>query len=152
MLNQLKEEIPAFLHFLVNRDLSTQNETRMWFKPSQIRTSSLVKLIRRNRRKLELEMYEAIQYIMDAKSLENISFCTVDVLNWLTFRGIKTISSIQIKQHLQADWDLKPSPNSNAYTQYNILPNGNIHERKNRGRFYQVSHQFLNKLDESDEM
>ena len=152
LLNQLKLEIPAFLHFLVNRELSTQNETRMWFKPSQIRTSSLLKLIRRNRNKLELEMYEAIQYIMEAKNLENISFCTVDMLNWVNFRGMKNIATVQIKQYLQADWDLKPSSNSNAYTQYNILPNGNICERKNRGRFYQVSHQYLTKLDENDEI
>lgn len=151
LLNQLKAEIPAFLHFLVNRELSTQNESRMWFKPSQIRTPSLVKLIRRNRSKLELEMYEAIQYIMDAKNLEIVSFCTADVLNWLTFKGMKNVTSVQIKQHLQADWELKPSSNSNAYTQYSILSNGNIFERKNRGRFYQVSHQFLNKLDENDE-
>ncbi len=151
LLNQLKEEIPAFLHFLIHRTLSTQNETRMWFKPSLIRTSSLVKLIRRNRNKLELEMYEAVLYIMEAKSLENISFCTLDLLNWVTFRGMKNISTVQIKQHLQADWELKPSSNSNAYTQYVILPNGNILERKNRGRFYQISHQYLSKLDENDE-
>ena len=151
LLNQLKIEIPAFLYFLVNRELSTQNETRMWFKPSLIRTPSLKKLIRRNRNKLELEIYEAVQYIMEAKSLENISFCTLDLLNWVTFRGIKNVSTVQIKQHLQADWDLKPSSNSNAYTQYVILPNGNILERKNRGRFYQISHQYLSKLDENDE-
>ena len=97
-------------------------------------------------------MYEAIQYIMEAKNLENISFCTVDMLNWVNFRGMKNIATVQIKQYLQADWDLKPSSNSNAYTQYNILPNGNICERKNRGRFYQVSHQYLTKLDENDEI
>jgi hypothetical protein len=88
---------------------------------------------------------------MDAKNLEIVFFCTADILNWLTFKGMKNVTSVQIKQHLQADWELKPSSNSNAYTQYSILPNGNIFERKNRGRFYQISHQFLNKLDENDE-
>jgi hypothetical protein len=151
LLNQLKAEIPAFLYFLMNRSLSIQNESRMWFKPSQIRTRSLVRLIRRNRSKLELEMFEAIQCILDAKNLEIVSFCTADMLNWLTFRGMKNITSVQIKQHLQSEWELKPSTNSNAYTQYTILPNGNIYERKNRGRFYQISHQFLNKFDENDE-
>lgn len=103
LLNQLTAEIPAFLYFLMNRPLSIQNETRMWFKPSQIRTRSLVRLIRRNRSNLELEMFEAIQYILDAKNLELVSFCTVDILNWLTFRGMKNITSAQVKQHLQAE-------------------------------------------------
>ncbi len=152
LLNQLKGEIPAFLYFLVNRALSTQNETRMWFKPSQIRTRSLLKLIRRNRSKLELEMLEVIQYLMDVKNIETVSFCTSDMLRWLTFRGMKNISTIPIKQHLQNEWNLKPSPNSNAYIQFSISNNGNIYERKSRGRFYQVSHQFLLKLDENDEI
>ncbi len=33
----LKEEIPAFLHFLQNRKLSTENKTRVWFTPEQIK-------------------------------------------------------------------------------------------------------------------
>ena len=57
--------------------------------------------MRRNRNKLELEMYEAIQYIMEAKNLENISFCTIDMLNWVGFRGMKNIATVQIKQHLK---------------------------------------------------
>ena len=57
--------------------------------------------MRRNRNKLELEMYEAIQYIMEAKNLENISFCTIDMLNWVSFRGMKNTATVQIKQHLK---------------------------------------------------
>jgi Family of unknown function (DUF5906) len=152
LLSELKKEISHFLHFLTKRPLSTTNETRMWFKPSQIRTRSLLKLIRRNRSKLELEMLEIIQYLMDVKNIETVSFCTSDMLHWLTYRGMKNISAIPIKQHLQNEWNLKPSPNSNAYTQFSIAANGNIYERKSRGRFYQISHQFLLKLDENDEM
>jgi hypothetical protein len=40
-LKKLTEEIPAFLHFLTNRKLSTENQSRMWFTPEQIKTKAL---------------------------------------------------------------------------------------------------------------
>ena len=151
LLSQLKSEIPQFLFFLMNRPLSTQNESRMWFKPNLLRTPSLLKLIRRNRSKIELEMIEVIQLIMDVKNIELVCFCVNDMMDWLNSRGLKNINSVYIKHHLQSDWELKPSPNSNAYTQYRLLPNMSIVEKKNRGRYYQVSQHFLLNFDEIDE-
>ena len=73
------------------------------------------------------------------------------MMNWLNIRGLKNINAVYIKHHLQHDWELKPSPNSNAYIQYQISPNSKISGSKSRGRFYQVSHQFLLNFDEIDE-
>jgi hypothetical protein len=39
--DKLKSEIPAFLYFLENRTMSTKPESRMWFKPSLIKTKEL---------------------------------------------------------------------------------------------------------------
>ena len=36
-LQKLKDEIPAFLYHLQHRNLTTQEESRMWFAPSLIR-------------------------------------------------------------------------------------------------------------------
>ena len=48
-LYKLKAEIPAFLFWLSNRRLSTEQESRMWFRPSLIHTVALDKIIRNNR-------------------------------------------------------------------------------------------------------
>lgn len=151
LLAQLTKEIPYFLHFLQNRNLSTENVSRMWFQPSQIRTSSLLRLMRRNKGKIELEMIEAISYVMEAKDLEEVAFCTGDAVNWLSARGLKNVSSVQIKHLLQNDWELKPVSNSNSYTQYILLPDGRVSETKNKGRFYQITHHFISYFDENDE-
>ena len=45
-LQKLKEEIPAFLFFLTQRELSTEKESRMWFAPSLLHTEALQKIIR----------------------------------------------------------------------------------------------------------
>lgn len=88
---------------------------------------------------------------MDAKDLKEVAFCTGDAVNWLSARGLKNISSVQIKHLLQSEWELKPASNSNSYTQYNLLPDGRVSETKNRGRFYQITHHFISYFDENDE-
>ena len=49
-LQKLKAEIPAFLHFLQYRQLSTDKESRMWFNPTLLHTEALQKIIRSNRK------------------------------------------------------------------------------------------------------
>ena len=65
-LQKLKAEIPAFLHFLQHRQLSTEKESRMWFAPSLLHTEALQKIIRSNRNRLEIEMHELILDIMES--------------------------------------------------------------------------------------
>jgi phage/plasmid-associated DNA primase len=41
---QMEAEIPGFLYYLLHRTLSTQNVSRMWFNPSDLETSALLKI------------------------------------------------------------------------------------------------------------
>jgi hypothetical protein len=63
MLEDMIEEIPAFLHFLSKRQLSTQNETRMWFKEDLLKTEALEKLVKNSRTGIEKELYEFLKEI-----------------------------------------------------------------------------------------
>ena len=58
---QLIDEIPAFLHFLNNRKMHTQNETRMWFRESLLETDALAKLKEANRPAIEKIIVERIK-------------------------------------------------------------------------------------------
>lgn len=49
LLEQMAQEIPAFLQFLNNRKLSTNNEDRMWFRPELLKTDALQNLKDNNR-------------------------------------------------------------------------------------------------------
>ena len=40
LLEELKQEIAFFIHYLIERPFTTQPATRMWFKPEQIVTSA----------------------------------------------------------------------------------------------------------------
>ena len=72
-LQKLKAEIPAFLHFLQHRQLSTEKESRMWFNPKLLETEALRKIIRSNRNRLEIEMAELLLDIMAKMKVETVS-------------------------------------------------------------------------------
>ncbi|MDB4584747.1 DUF5906 domain-containing protein, partial [Draconibacterium sp.] len=58
MLQEMIDEIPAFLNFLNKRKMHTANETRMWFREDLLKTEALEKLVKNSRTGIEKEVYE----------------------------------------------------------------------------------------------
>ncbi len=52
-LENLIKEIPAFMYFLLNRNMHSKHVTRTWFTPQQIKTKALTKLVHNNRNRIE---------------------------------------------------------------------------------------------------
>lgn len=63
LLQEMTDEIPAFLDFLNKRDMSTNYESRMWFNESLLKTAALEKLIHNSRPGIEKEIYEHLKTI-----------------------------------------------------------------------------------------
>jgi len=63
LLEDMIEEIPAFLDFLNNREMVSKNVTRMWFDEKLLRTEALDKLIHNSRPGIEKELYENLKTI-----------------------------------------------------------------------------------------
>jgi hypothetical protein len=155
LLAELKTEIPYFLNYLVERPYSTSKQTRMWFTPEQIATSSLLRVKLFNRNKLESEIAQLLLLLIDSKeNTDLICFCLSDIQDWFLKRGIRGYDSTVIKKILQDNWKLKPAPNSITYLQYRIGYDGTIYDFNQKGRFYQLTKKEvlnLNFFDEFDE-
>jgi hypothetical protein len=155
LLAELKTEIPYFLNYLVERPYSTSKQTRMWFTPEQIATSSLLRVKLFNRNKLESEIAQLLLLLIDSKeNTDLICFCLSDIQDWFLKRGIRGYDSTVIKKILQDNWKLKPAPNSITYLQHRIGYDGTIYEFNQKGRFYQLTKKEvlnLNFFDEFDE-
>ena len=125
-LQKLKAEIPAFLHFLTNRKLSTEKESRMWFDPKRLETDALRKIIRSNRNRLEIEMAELLLDIMASVGVSSVSFCLNDIM---------------VRKVVQECWKLAPASNSLSYTTYQYDYNRECHYSPVRkiGRYYTVN-------------
>lgn len=63
LLQEMIDEIPAFMDFLQKREMHTKNESRMWFNENLLRTEALEKLIQNSRPGIEKELYEHLKQI-----------------------------------------------------------------------------------------
>ena len=147
-LEKIRHEIPAFLHALANRRLSTTEESRMWFDPKLIDTDALQKIIRANRNRIEVELAELLTDIMVTKGVESVDFCLNDILNLFDYQRVKA-DRTALRKVVQDNWGLRPAPNSLSYTTYQMgvfLNEPAYVESRKVGRYYTVTRQMLDYL------
>jgi hypothetical protein len=58
--HQLRDEVPAFLHYLKTREFSTQKKSRAWFAPELIETSALNRVREYSHTPLYFDLREAL--------------------------------------------------------------------------------------------
>ncbi|MDR1644454.1 MAG: DUF5906 domain-containing protein [Tannerellaceae bacterium] len=145
MLSKLKKEIPQFLYLLLNRELSSRQESRMWFRHDLLVTDALRKIITYNRGKVEIEMCHLISELIQIKELEEYKFSVNDMLGMLKRLSIQTEAN-QIRKILQEKWKLSPKPPT-YYTAYLFGFNGEIQTIPDRvARVYCVTQRQLDEI------
>lgn len=146
-LQKLIEEIPAFLYFLQYRTLTTQNVSRMWFSPKQTETAALLKIIRCNKSKYEVEAVELIKEIMECMEIDSFSFCLNDLLILLNLSQVR-IDKHWLRKIVTEDWKLTPAPNGLTYTTYLFACNKERRFEPIRrvGRYYTITRKQLDEF------
>ena len=146
-LQKLIEEIPAFLYFLQHRSLTTQNVSRMWFSPKQTETAALLKIIRCNKSKYEVEAAELIKEIMECMEIDSFSFCLNDLLILLNLSQVR-IDKHWLRKIVTEDWKLIPAPNGLTYTTYLFACNKERRFEPIRrvGRYYTITRKQLDEF------
>lgn len=146
-LQKLIEEIPAFLYFLQHRRLTTQNVSRMWFSPKQTETAALLKIIRCNKSKYEVEAAELIKEIMECMEIDSFSFCLNDLLILLNLSQVR-IDKHWLRKIVTEDWKLTPAPNGLTYTTYLFACNKERRFEPIRrvGRYYTITRKQLDEF------
>jgi hypothetical protein len=86
---QMFKEIPHFLYFLSNRELSTKNESRMWFNPAELETPALLKIKKYNANKIEMEMAAYCSDVMERLGQDRIQCCPKDFIDELRDNGLR---------------------------------------------------------------
>ncbi|GAA4793730.1 helicase [Olivibacter sp. SDN3] len=144
---KIESEIPAFLHYLLSRNLSTKNNSRMWFTPEQIATSALRKVKSHYVNKVELELYEIIREIMEAKGLNDYCLTNTHTKLLLERSGIK-ITRSQVRNILEGQWKLKQHPNASTFSTFLYDHNGFLLEFDGKGRYYRITQHDLDRIYE----
>lgn len=146
-LEKLIQEIPAFLFYLTNRKLSTENQSRMWFTPGQIKTKALQKLVRYNSFKFESELANTLMNVMEGLDTETLEFTTSDLLNILNKFRIK-YDADEVKNIIKNNWKLEQATNSNKYQKISISNDLDFYQNLTKGRYYSITkEQLLNFIE-----
>jgi hypothetical protein len=123
LLKELISEIPAFLDYLNKRQMSTENESRMWFLPRLLITEALKRVQVNSRSTVEKELRERLQS-MFIDFEENIIYMTVSDIRKEIFnnkyeeRYITTIlrENMGIDQYYELDEQQQKSYKTRRYS------------------------------------
>ncbi|GAA3560397.1 primase-helicase family protein [Snuella lapsa] len=141
-LDNLISEIPAFLHFLIHRKLSSRHVTRMWFQPQQLMTKALLRLIRNNRNRVEKELASILLNAMEHLDVNTINMCSYDAVQLLNTTRVKS-DHTQLRRMFKNDWKLMNQGNSNRYQKLVIWADGSFNLIPAKGRYFTIEKDFL---------
>jgi hypothetical protein len=144
-LYKLEDELPHFLHFLLQRQLSSSKSSRMWFTPEQIYTPALRRVKSYSVNKVELELFETIKEIMESRELTEFCLTNTHAKKLLERSGLN-VSRSHVRKILEEVWKLKQYPNASNFTAYQYDSTGSIFERDEKGRYYKIFQQELEQI------
>lgn len=145
-LEECEKEIPYFMHFLINRKLSTNKEDRLWFRRDLIVTNAWRRIVNYCRSSIEKQTAELMLTIMENCQTEVLRYSNTDLLKLLNLEKIKA-DRPGIKQLLKERWKLALPEKGryDCYLQDYTLSEG-FRSTSVTGWYYTFRKEFLQKL------
>lgn len=148
LLEELKHEVPAFLHFLQHRPMATKRESRMWFNPQLILTEEFKKIANFHADPLEVEIKEVLLDIMERENVDRVNFSNRSMVELLDSRKYKT-TTLDVRRIVGAHgkWKLS-AQNASSHRDYKFFQpsTGRYAYDTAEERFYIVTKDFLENL------
>lgn len=142
--DKMRAEIPAFLHFLLHRKLSTEQQSRMWFASTLLETPALLKIKKYNTNKVETEIATYCIEVMDRLEKDTLLCCPKDMLDIVKDAGLKA-DLVQIRNIFKDNWKLRSEKNGD-YIFYHIGSEGELFPAKRKGRYFEIPRSLVEKL------
>ncbi len=121
MLDKLREEIPAFLHFLERRTLHHARKGRMFFDFADYQTPELIGAIEANKSIAEQEIRRLVEETFEAFSeAAELRFAPGDIAAELKDTTRYRISDSDVRASLKDDFGLLPTSGSCRYTYHSL--------------------------------
>lgn len=119
MLEELLEEIPAFIYLLSEREIVNPKITRMWFTKEQLHTKALEVLIRGSRSSLYDEIHFIITELFEMHDVPELQFSAKDLVDVLLYNGYKNVSSSNVSEILRKEFEL--TAKNSSYSKYHHI-------------------------------
>lgn len=151
-LEILKSEIPSFLNFLQNREITHPRTGRMWFNNKEYETDAFRKTVRNSRHVIEKAMIGYFSDIFDStEDIFEIRFIPKLLGDKIKeeIKFFKGLVNAEIERILKDKWGLlpleKPMKFDFPYINY-YNDEQSIEYHRTTGRFYTIDREFINNL------
>lgn len=128
---ECKKEIPAFLYFLQNRELSTSGHDRLWFTHEETETEAWRKIVSGNRSEVEQDIAGFLEDILDGAGLDEVRYSAIELLRALQESPSiadytkRRLSKIKVRDILR-EWGLTASKDSVRHDLYVMRYDGKV--------------------------
>ena len=147
---KLKEELPHVKYFFQNREITYPKSSRMWFKPSDIKTDALKQVVKNSHDVDEKELAIIINEYVEMSEKESVKLALKDI-KFLAEQNRSFVSNSTITKILKDKWSLNPSDNATTYKFYHKTYDGysdmsHLNETDKKGRVYEFKKEFIQSL------
>lgn len=118
ILDELAEEIPAFLHFIQNREIMHPKKSRLWFAPEVYQTVAKSEVMGNTKPKWQRYVDDFLEECFLTFHVEQLEFTPKDIYEQIR-RDCPHADRMRIRDYLR-EMGLSPSIKTKQYTCYNL--------------------------------
>ena len=134
LLDRMKKEIPAFLHYLINRKLRyPENKTRFWFPDKVYLTDAFQAVVDKTKSNIEKDLEDFLNDRFIEVGAAELNYTLTDLTEELSKTGIK-YPGPKIKELLAETYKITPGA-SLRYTFYSKDDKGEVQQEQRKGRY-----------------
>lgn len=131
ILQECRKEIPAFLFYLLNRQIQTKRVNRLWFSPNEIHTAAWQRIVAGSRDPFELSLVHLLVDTMDRYGVDELMYSKTELNNIVRCASQfsdslrRKSSDLQIRNILRG-WGLKASAKNVRHDVYELNWEGDV--------------------------
>ena len=147
LFDKLVAEIPAFMHFLINRPMKyPEPQERMWFPMKELETPALMRVKRACGPKGEIDLAEILLSIMENYQEDKLEYTLKDINELLKCHDIRI--NVPAREIVRKRWRLEPAPSNMTYWRCNLCPSEGelIGGQRCKGRYFTFTREFVEKI------
>jgi len=111
-LEKLRAEIPAWLHFIANRQIAHPAESRLWFRTEYLKTEQFRKIVEKTKSNHELEIDYFVKDAFLTFKFPEIRYTIKFLLETINKRAKFKVSETQMRDYLEKKGYVKHDGNS----------------------------------------
>lgn len=118
LLDELAEEIPAFLHFIAGRKIVHPSQSRLWFAPEAYETAAKKAVMQSTKPKWQRHVDEFLSECFVSFDIEELEFTPKDIHEQIR-KDCPHVDRIRLRDYLK-EWGSRAYQGTKKYTCYNL--------------------------------